>query len=184
MIYCPENSEIILITLDNIKIKVSYVLSYKESMIVSEFITYENKIKSHMVEKTTNEIYKCVNLYGSVKLTLWNKIVWFMWLYNYWDFYEVWSLCVWKEFRGLWLGTLLQKLLLDKYSDLPIFVVTNVDKVKNMSIKFWLKEISVWNISNNVLKSIKEWWKLLSDDFIFLNKAIFWNNKFNSLNKK
>ncbi len=134
-----------------------------------------------MVEKEPNEIYDSFNENWCVKLSTNNEIIWFMWLYQYWNLYEAWSLCVWEQFRNLWLWKILQGLLLEKFTSLPIFLVTNVDKVKNISDQTWLIEMNISQISEALLSIIEDWWKLLSDDNLYFNKKLYINEKFYSL---
>jgi len=134
-----------------------------------------------MVEKEPNEIYYSFNENWCVKLSTNNEIIWFMWLYQYWNLYEAWSLCVWEQFRNLWLWKILQGLLLEKFTSLPIFLVTNVDKVKNISDQTWLIEMNISQISEALLSIIEDWWKLLSDDNLYFNKKLYINEKFYSL---
>lgn len=135
-----------------------------------------------MLEKSPWKILDSFNKNWCVKLSISDEIIWFMWLYKFWELYEAWSLCVWDKFRNLWLWTILQKLLFEKFSNLPIFLVTNVDKVQSISKSVWLHEIDISHINQNILSIIEAWWKLLSDDKIYYSKKLYTNDKFYSLN--
>ena len=81
----------------------------------------------------------------------------------------------------MWLWTMLQKLLLDNFVNKPIFLVTNVDKVKNISEKTKLKHVELGDIPIPILDIIESWWKLLSDDKVYFNKKLYFNEIFYSI---
>lgn len=165
--------------------KISNIITKSDAFEVSKFIKNENKKSPHMLEKTPDEIYTSANYNWWIKLTYDWKIIWFMWLYKFSNLYELWSLCIWEEFRNLWLWPITQKILMDTFIKLPIFLVTNVDKVKHISEKSWMYNINISDLPNSILLLIEEWWKLLSDDEFYFNKELFINQSFYSIiNKK
>jgi len=183
MMSYPDNSDILKLV-ENMKIEILYFITTDESKAISNFIIEENKIKPHMIEKTPEDIFLSAKHYGCVKLIKEWNIIWFMWLYNYWAYYEAWSLCIWNWFRSIWLWTLAQQLLLDKFSSLPIFLVTNTQKVRKISDKTGLFETEISELSKTILETIERWWKILSDDSIYLSKQLFFNESLNSINEK
>jgi len=155
-----------------------------DAIKIANFIKDENKIKSHIIEKSPEEILISAMENWCLKLSINDEIVWFMWLYKYGNFYEAWSLCIWEKYRNKWLWTMLQKKLFENYSDLAVFLVTNVWKVKSISKTVKLKEIEIKDIPKELLETIESWWKILSDDSIYFNKKLYFNESFNSIIKK
>jgi len=178
----PDDSSYIDIVND-IKIKVSFNITKGDSEKISEFIENENKIKDHMASKTSNQIFDSFNNNWCVKFeTDDNEFIWTMWLYKFWELFEAWSLCVFEDFRWNNFWYIMQKILLDKFSELNLFLVTNVWKVQKNSWNSWLIEMNINEISKKLLDNIEEWWKLLSDDKVYLNKTLYVNENFYSLN--
>lgn len=173
----PDNS-IINKIVKKMHIKISDTISSSDALSISNFIIEENKKQKHMIEKTSDEILYSAENFWCVKLSIDNEIIGFMWLYNFWEYYEAWSLCIWEEFRNLWLWTMVQQLLLDNFSHLPIFSVSNVDKVKSISKTTGLFEIQIPELPTTILEIIEDWWKILSDDSIYLSKCLFSNEVF------
>lgn len=128
-----------------------------------------------MIEKSPDEIYELFKDWSCVKLSFQEDVIWFMWLYNYGSIHEAGSLCIWKQFRNLGLWSILQKILLEKFSHVPIFLVTNVDKVRSISEATGLIETERDGVSSKVLEIIEQWWKLLRDDILYYNKTLFFN---------
>lgn len=170
--------------MDITKLKVSKIIDMRDAIKIANFIKDENKIKSHMIEKSPEEILKSAMENWCLKLSINDEIVWFMWLYKYGKFYEAWSLCIWEKYRNKWLWTMLQKKLFEHYSDLAVFLVTNVWEVKSMTKTSNLKEIKISQIPENILKSIESWWKILSDDSVYFNKKLYLNDFFYSIIEK
>lgn len=166
------------------KIEILDFITRKEAESISKFIIEENKIESHMIEKTPEKIFLSAKKYWCVKLLKEWNIIWFMGLYNYLEYYEAWTLCIWKQFRNIWLWTMVQKILLDNFSDLPIFLVTNTQKVRNISENTWLFEIKIPELPESILETIEKWGKILSDDSVYLSKQLFSNELFYSIKIK
>ena len=76
----PDDNFIILSTntlelVDNVKIQITHSISEIDAIEISEFIKNENKIKAHMLEKTSEEIFNAANNNGCIKLSLDNNVV-------------------------------------------------------------------------------------------------------------
>lgn len=135
-----------------------------------------------MIEKSPDEIYVLFKYWSCVKLSFKEDIIWFMWLYSYGNIYEAWSLCIWKEFRNLGLGTVLQKLILEKFCEVPIFLITNVEHVKSISQHVGLLEVPRKMVTDELLAIIEQWGKLLTDDALYYNKKLYFNKLWYHLN--
>lgn len=169
--------------LEEKKIEVSNIITESDSNEIFKFIKNENRFNPHMLEKSIEEIYHSANNYWWIKLSINGNIIWFMWLYKFYSLFEAGSLCLWEEHRNLWLWTIIQKILLNSFANLPIFLVTNVDKVKHISQKSWLIEVNKSDIPKYIFSIIEEWWELLKDDYVYFNEELFINSSIYSLTK-
>lgn len=143
-------------------------LSQNEAQKVLDLIIEENKIKSHMLEPSVEELMQTQHfiaaqvddlLIGYTRLT----DIW----YN--NIQEVGSSIVAQAFRRKHVGLKMMQELIDNSQADPVYGITNVAHVEHMFDELGLTKISKENIDKKVLEKIEELWALLDDDVIYAN---------------
>lgn len=143
-------------------------LSQSEAQKVLDLIIEENKIKSHMLEPSVEELMQTQHfiaaqvddlLIGYTRLT----DIW----YN--NIQEVGSSIVAQAFRRKHVGLKMMQELIDNSQADPVYGITNVAHVEHMFDELGLTKISKENIDKKVLEKIEELWALLDDDVIYAN---------------
>lgn len=143
-------------------------LSQSEAQKVLDLIIEENKIKSHMLEPSVQELMQTQHfiaaqvddlLIGYTRLTdIWYK-----------NIQEVGSSIVAQAFRRKHVGLKMMQELIDNSQADPVYGITNVAHVEHMFDELGLIKISKENIDKKVLAKIEELWALLDDDVIYAN---------------
>ena len=143
-------------------------LSQCEAQKVLDLIIEENKIKSHMLEPSVEELMQTQHfiaaqvddlLIGYTRLT----DIW----YN--NIQEVGSSIVAQAFRRKHVGLKMMQELIDNSQADPVYGITNVAHVEHMFDELGLIKIWKENIDKQVLAKIEELWALLEDDVIYAN---------------
>ncbi len=143
-------------------------LSQSEAQKVLDLIIEENKIKSHMLEPSVEELMQTQHfiaaqvddlLIGYTRLT----DIW----YN--NIQEVGSSIVAQAFRRKHVGLKMMQELIDNSQADPVYGITNVAHVEHMFDELGLIKIWKENIDKKVLEKIEELWALLDDDVIYAN---------------
>lgn len=143
-------------------------LSQSEAQKVLDLIIEENKIKSHMLEPSVQELMQTQHfiaaqvddlLIGYTRLT----DIW----YN--NIQEVGSSIVAQAFRRKHVGLKMMQELIDNSQADPVYGITNVAHVEHMFDELGLMKVLKENIDTKVLEKIEELWALLDDDVIYAN---------------
>ena len=143
-------------------------LSQSEAQKVLDLIIEENKIKSHMLEPSVEELMQTQHfiaaqvddlLIGYTRLT----DIW----YN--NIQEVGSSIVAQAFRRKHVGLKMMQELIDNSQADPVYGITNVAHVEHMFDELGLMKVLKENIDTKVLEKIEELWALLDDDVIYAN---------------
>ena len=143
-------------------------LSQSEAQKVLDLIIEENKIKSHMLEPSVEELMQTQHfiaaqvddlLIGYTRLT----DIW----YN--NIQEVGSSIVTQAFRRKHVGLKMMQELIDNSQADPVYGITNVAHVEHMFDELGLMKVLKENIDTKVLAKIEELWALLDDDVIYAN---------------
>ena len=143
-------------------------LSQSEAQKVLDLIIEENKIKSHMLEPSVQELMQTQHfiaaqvddlLIGYTRLT----DIW----YN--NIQEVGSSIVTQAFRRKHVGLKMMQELIDNSQADPVYGITNVAHVEHMFDELGLMKVLKENIDTKVLAKIEELWALLDDDVIYAN---------------
>ena len=143
-------------------------LSQSEAQKVLDLIIEENKIKSHMLEPSVEELMQTQHfiaaqvddlLIGYTRLT----DIW----YN--NIQEVGSSIVAQAFRRKHVGLKMMQELIDNSQADPVYGITNVAHVEHMFDELGLMKVLKENIDTKVLEKIEELWALLEDDVIYAN---------------
>ena len=171
----------IINNLENYEIK--FEINNEESKIVEIWIKEENlEHWKHMLEKDYKEILEEANKFGCCLIKVDWKLIWFVKIMpaqiNWKTLFEWGSLFVDKEYRKKWLWKILVKEIIQKYSNLPLYSVTNIPAVMNISWDLWQYKYLKSDLSNDILEIIESEWKLLEND------VIHWNEIFNILIKQ
>ncbi len=143
-------------------------LSQSEAQKVLDLIIEENKIKSHMLEPSVEELMQTQHfiaaqvddlLIGYTRLTdIWYK-----------NIQEVGSSIVAQAFRRKHVGLKMMQELIDNSQADPVYGITNVAHVEHMFDELGLMKVLKENIDKKVLEKIEELWALLDDDVIYAN---------------
>jgi len=96
--------------------------------------------------------------------------------YNWFEFLESWSIIVHPNYQkqGIWF--LLKKdllNLLEEYWEVPVFSVSNQLAVKKINQKLDQKTYTKEKLPKQILDVIESNWKLLDDDFVYINESLF-----------
>ncbi len=143
-------------------------LSQSEAQKVLDLIIEENKIKSHMLEPSVQQLMQTQHfiaaqvddlLIGYTRLT----DIW----YN--NIQEVGSSIVAQAFRRKHVGLKMMQELIDNSQADPVYGITNVAHVEHMFDELGLMKVLKENIDTKVLEKIEELWALLDDDVIYAN---------------
>lgn len=156
-------------------------IDMKDCIIISQRIKQENiKNWKHMIEKIPEEIYNQSKEVFCSKVSDGENIIWFINAmkvkHNWFEFLESWSIIVHPSYQkqGLWF--LLKKdllNLLEAYWDTPVFSVSNQLAVQKINQKLDQKTYTKEKLSKQILDVIESNWKLLDNDFVYINESLF-----------
>lgn len=140
---------------------------------ISNLIKEENDNNwDHMIEKSKDFFLQNDNFTYYTNEENESDFIWYMWLTKVKDIYEAGSLIIDPRYQWKWYWKNIMNDLYLKYWEKPIFLVTNVNLVKNISSKFWLININKSDLPNELLEIIESEWKILDDDFVYLNTSL------------
>lgn len=143
-------------------------LSQSEAQKVLDLIIEENKIKSHMLEPSVEELMQTQHFIAAQVDDL---LIGYTRLTNIWykNIQEVGSSIVAQAFRRKHVGLKMMQELIDNSQADPVYGITNVAHVEHMFDELGLIKIWKENIDKKVLEKIEELWALLDDDVIYAN---------------
>lgn len=163
--------------------EIKFKINNEEAKTVEGRIREENiENGKHMLEKNHEEILEEANKFGCCLIKSNWSLIWFikiMPLNIDWKIvFERWSLFVEKKYRKQWFWEVLVREILNKYKDMPLYSITNIQAVMKINDGFWQYKYLKSDLSNDILQVIESEWKLLDND------VIYWNEIFNILIKE
>jgi len=161
---------------------IHFTIHVEDAVTIESWIKDENRNNgNHMIEKTKEEIFLQANANGCCKISINNKIIWFvtiMPITMHWiSIYERWSLFIDIEYRCLGLGEKLVENILMHSKELPMYCVTNVKNVIKINEKLHQIKYHKTDTDKKIIEMIESAWALLPEDIVY------WNKKFNELVK-
>ena len=152
-------------------------VTLEECEIIEMWIKDENKkAGKHMLEQTAEQLFENSQKNWCCIVKENNAIVWCIFLMaveKWWIvLYERGSLFVVPEYRNHWIAYALIQKMLQTYSHIPMYSVTNVLSVKKNNEKLnqhiYTKEI----IPKNILEVFEAPWALLDNDVVYANEIL------------